>query len=131
MDCIEKFPIRFESEDASDARLCEGPSVSPHQQCAAQGHQARRILSSLETIIDLNGNLTEFGSSRKVNSLMMSVMFTIHVLCAMLVVREVLNIDCHKKQAHTSTFTLKMDKCFFRALPSKEAVQEHLGIQPL
>ena len=70
------------------------------------------LVFSLDEVLDINGKLTDFGSSRNVNVLMTNMTFTKGIGTPNYMAPEVLNKEKYKKAADIFSFGVMMFECF-------------------
>ncbi|ELP92412.1 protein serine/threonine kinase, putative [Entamoeba invadens IP1] len=70
------------------------------------------LVFSLESEIDVNAKLTDFGSSRNVNMMMTNMTFTKGIGTPTYMVPEVLKQEKYKKSADIYSFAITMYECF-------------------
>ena len=70
------------------------------------------LVFSLGEVLDVNGKLTDFGSSRNVNMLMTNMTFTKGVGTPVYMAPEVINKQKYKKPADVYSFGVMMFECF-------------------
>ena len=70
------------------------------------------LVFSMDDVIDVNGKLTDFGSSRNINMLMTNMTFTKGIGTPVYMAPEVLNKDKYKKGADVYSFGVTLFECF-------------------
>ena len=70
------------------------------------------LVFSLEEMLEVNGKLTDFGSSRNINLLMTNMTFTKGIGTPNYMAPEVLNQQKYKKEADIFSFGITMFECF-------------------
>ena len=70
------------------------------------------LVFSVDEVLNVNGKLTDFGSSRNINLLMTNMTFTKGVGSPTYMAPEVLNQEKYKKAADVFSFGVMMFECF-------------------
>ena len=113
-DCIKR---RAEPDEHVKAKLMLDPAKGL-EYLHANGILHRDIkpdnvlVFSLDEVLDVNGKLTDFGSSRNVNLLMTNMTFTKGVGTPVYMAPEVLDKEKYKKPADVFSFGVMLYECF-------------------